>query len=322
MATSTPNVQQRNQYGRDWGNYASISVCPNASAWAGGTDPAAPLEVGDTAYVTGVGRVYCSDAGTSGGLDAVWSRSGAQDAYDGFQSLNLADYYVVPGASGGTVCPGADDFIFVVLAVPFVTRDGTGYDMIAQNAGGAGGAARGWRLQWANGSDLEADVYVTGPGVVTAISAAATYSADYGKLGHMHALAIRCYQSAGNTVLELWCGPARIAVAVGVGGVLPASNAADVMTIASGVVFGNERALNGGIYGVGYYEGTRTDDQMRALMGRCLTELRIPDDVVWDSRWQGVDVVTAPATWAATDGGVALDRAGTPTGSSAFFPTA
>lgn len=322
MALANPNVQTRNQFGRDWGTYNSLELCPNASLWTGGTNPATPLEAGDYAFVTGIGPVYCASAGTPGLLDAQWLRVGAQDQYSGFQSSNLADYYTVPAASGGLVCPGADDFILVVLVAPFLARDATGLDMIAQCAGAAGGAARGWRLSWSTGANLEAAVYVTGPAVITATSGTTTYSSSFGKVGHMHAVALRVYQSGGLTTVEIWFGPARVAIATGAAGVLPANNAADRMRLASGQVFGNERTLNGGIYGCGYFEGTRTDDQMRALMGRCYTELRIPPDVAWTNRWQGADVVTAPATWPATNGGVALERVGAPTGSLAFFPTA
>lgn len=76
MSTSNPNVQQRNQYGRDWGNYAAATDLPNAAAWAGGANAAAPLEAGDTAYVTGTGRYHCTSAGTIGALDATWAATG------------------------------------------------------------------------------------------------------------------------------------------------------------------------------------------------------------------------------------------------------
>lgn len=101
MSTSTPSVQQRNQYGRDWGNYASLSVCPNASGWLGGTNPAAPLEVGDTAYVVGTGRVHCTSAGTVGGLDAVWALGGMTFPLPGEQTgtseLSLGMIYLTAG---------------------------------------------------------------------------------------------------------------------------------------------------------------------------------------------------------------------------------
>ena len=76
MALRQPFGQQRNQYGRDWGNYAGPTDLPNCSAWAGAnTDN---LEAGDTAYVvtTSPGRYHCISAGTPGALDAVWQLTG------------------------------------------------------------------------------------------------------------------------------------------------------------------------------------------------------------------------------------------------------
>lgn len=72
MSKATPNVQPRNQFPRDWGNYASLDVCPNASAWPGTTNQTKLLEAGDTAFITGQGRAVCFDAGTPGSSDAVW----------------------------------------------------------------------------------------------------------------------------------------------------------------------------------------------------------------------------------------------------------
>lgn len=76
MSTVTPNAQTRNGHSRDWGNYASLSLLPNATGWVGGVLKATPLEEGDPAYVTGIGRVYCVSPGTPGLLDAVWSATG------------------------------------------------------------------------------------------------------------------------------------------------------------------------------------------------------------------------------------------------------
>lgn len=75
MALANPNVQQRNQFGRDWGNYPSLDDCPNAVGWLGGTNPAAALEEGDRAYINAgnvTGPCHCVSAGTVGGLDAIW----------------------------------------------------------------------------------------------------------------------------------------------------------------------------------------------------------------------------------------------------------
>lgn len=318
MLRSSP-LQQRSQYQRNWGNFPTVDACPNASGYTGTANAAAGLEVGDEAYVTTgatTSVVVCIDAGTIGGLNAIWRRIGINE-YQGFQSSNLADYYVVPAASGGTVAPGANAFIVVVLVVPFVART-LSEDMVAQCAGGAGGAARGWRINWTAGN-LSATVYDGGASAVTAV-AVGTYNSNLAR-GHMAAIALRVFQSGG-TQCQLWIGPALMASAAGVANVTPANNAADRMRIASGILFGGERALNGGVYGVGYFAGTQTDDQMRTLMGAALQDQIVPAGPAWTNRWPGRTVVTAPASWLADAGPVNLERVGAPTGSAAYFPPA
>lgn len=71
MAKFQPNAQQRNQFDRDWGNYALVADLPNAAGWTG-LDTYS-LEEGDSAFVLGVGPVYCVSAGTPGLLDATWA---------------------------------------------------------------------------------------------------------------------------------------------------------------------------------------------------------------------------------------------------------
>ena len=73
MAKVAPHFQTRSQQPRDWGNYASLLVLPNAAGWLGGSSASFPLEEGDTAYVIGSGPAYCVSAGTPGSLNAVWS---------------------------------------------------------------------------------------------------------------------------------------------------------------------------------------------------------------------------------------------------------
>ena len=85
MSTATPAIQPRNGHPRDWGNYPSAAVLPNAAGWPGaplpgGVSPtlaATPLELGDTATVEGVGPYWCSSAGAPGLLDAIWQRTNA-----------------------------------------------------------------------------------------------------------------------------------------------------------------------------------------------------------------------------------------------------
>lgn len=309
MSTRQPQGQTRTQYGRDFGNYASLEALPNAPGYTGSADAVSMLEAGDRAYATNIGPAYCVSAGTPGGLDAVWAPESSH-SYQGFQTADLANYYQVPAADAGA-CPGADDFIVVVLVSPFVLRSAFA-DIIVQS----GAWATGWRFEW-NAGNLRGLVFSTGPTGVDCVTGS-TYVSDV-NLGHMHAIALRVFQNGGNTDAQLWLGPAVVAVSTGPATVIP--SVGDQMLVGSGTSFGDERALNGGIYGLGYFEGTATDDQMRALMGRCIAEQAIPyDALAWDNLWLGATVVGAPATWPATAGAVDLERVAAPTGSAAYFP--
>jgi len=83
MATSTPGPspvfptgQKREQFGRDWGNYASLVTLPNGSGNVL-TATEFRLEAGDRAYLVVSGtsglEYLCVSAGTAGGGDAVWA---------------------------------------------------------------------------------------------------------------------------------------------------------------------------------------------------------------------------------------------------------
>lgn len=105
MALRTPSNQTRSQYARDWGNYSTIAECPNAASFAGSTNKiSGVLEVGDTAWVTGVGRVFCRSTGTPGALDAVWGTGvdafalrGVGDGVDGTAAVILGAVYLQAG---------------------------------------------------------------------------------------------------------------------------------------------------------------------------------------------------------------------------------
>jgi hypothetical protein len=184
--------------------------------------------------------------------------------------------------------------------------------MIVQMGGPLG---NGWRFNW-DGGNLFAAVGVTGPGTVTPITGGDYESGD--EKGKLHVVTLRVYQSGGSTVVEIWLGPAVFVTASGAANVIPAG--AVQMTVAFGSVFGNERALNGGVYGLGYYAGTVTNDQLRQLAGRACAQQALPRNFAWTNAWAGIDVVGAPASWPAIAGGVALERVGAPTGSQAYFP--
>lgn len=74
-STLFPSGQARQNYQRNWGNYASVATLPNGAGNALAAPYFAVLEVGDVAHVTGVGPQYCTSVGTAGGSDAVWASS-------------------------------------------------------------------------------------------------------------------------------------------------------------------------------------------------------------------------------------------------------
>jgi len=89
---SLRNPLGRNQ--RDWGNYASLAACPNgATSTVPANKVTGVLEVGDTAFVSGLGLCFCNDVGTPGGLDAVWMTTMILTAanFDAFGRLRVSN---------------------------------------------------------------------------------------------------------------------------------------------------------------------------------------------------------------------------------------
>jgi len=87
MATRNPAIQSRSQQQRNWGNYASLVECPNGALSTATLSDLGPLEEGDQAYVTSLGSVECSSAGTPGALDAVWVAVADAYPYQRFQLM-------------------------------------------------------------------------------------------------------------------------------------------------------------------------------------------------------------------------------------------
>lgn len=82
---------------RNWGNFADPTLLPNAS---GAALPVAAfaLEVGDQAYSISDGLTYtCTNVGTPGGADAVWSSGGGGSG--GVVRTQERSYVTVGGAS-------------------------------------------------------------------------------------------------------------------------------------------------------------------------------------------------------------------------------
>ncbi|MGL4255620.1 MAG: hypothetical protein ACRCSL_04745 [Microbacterium sp.] len=98
MAIRQPFGQTRNQNGRDWGNFNTLSALPNASAWTGSSTT--NLEQGDTAMWSGAGvqRVFCRNPGTPGSLNAVWGTGEDNLVFSAVSPVGDGTAAVVAGA--------------------------------------------------------------------------------------------------------------------------------------------------------------------------------------------------------------------------------
>jgi hypothetical protein len=270
-----------------------------------------PLEAGDEAYVQDVGPVFCSVVGTIGAGDSVWQPIGTGVA-SGFQTQSAANFY---SASVAGVCPGANDFIVVALAVPFTGRAGGFEQMIAATTSGN----TGWRLGWIFGQ-LGLQVFDGGGGPPLNLGIPISVVAIEQLAGKQHAICARVRQVGGNTDISLWVGPAQKGSLVGVAGVSP--SALGTLRVGS-ALGGSVIEMDGCVCGLGYYEGTQTDDQLRVLMGRCIKDWDLPLDLVpWTSAWTGADLAGVAASIPATVGTGTLTRQGAPTTIAGYFPPA
>ena len=271
----------------------------------GAAFPGSPTQ-GDTFVLTTDGQAYVYDGTT-------WqSHVAASSPSRGFVTEALTDSYQ---ASATGVCPGADDFVVVALAVPFTERDNAKVQIIAQNVSGA----TGWRIAWSYGL-LSADVY-DGVGSVLALNAPSAIFDPRAKAGELHAIAMRVRQVGGVTQLSLWVGPARKALLLGANaGVAAASGG--TLRVGSGTYFGDEVATDAAVLGLGYYAGTLTDAQMRTLLGRCVADGALPTDVIaWTTAWTGDQFVGVPASVSAAVGTGTLSKQGSPAEIAGFFPS-
>ena len=229
----------------------------------------------------------------------------------GFQSSATTDFY---RASAIGVCPGSNDFLVVALAVPFTERDGSKIHTIADNSSGS----TGWRITWGYGLIL-ANVFDSLGGLV-AVSVPSSVFDPGSHAGDLLCVALRVRQVLGVTQASVWVGPAQRAVANGTDpGVAPST--AGLLAVGFADLFGEGTSLDGGVLGLGYYNGTITDDVLRVLMGRCGHDGELPTDVItWTTAWLGSVLSTAPATAVASVGTGTLNRQGSPTPISGFFP--
>lgn len=227
----------------------------------------------------------------------------------GFQSTASTDFY----QSSATVFPGADDFIVVALAVPFTGRNGSKIHTIAENVSGT----TGWRLLW-NYGFLYA-VVRDGSNAELEVSIPLTTYTPVQRSGEFLAAALRVRQVGGVLEASLWVGPASKALNTGANPGMAASSG--LLAVGFADRFGEGVALDGAVLGLGYYEGTITDSDLRTLMGRCYGDRALPTDVItWTTAWLGSAFSTAPATVNASVGTGVLNRQGSPTPITGFFP--
>lgn len=311
MATVTPTAQPaRNRQPRDWGNYASPELLPNAVGFTTPADVLTPLEAGDTAHVANRAVWSCESAGAAGAGDATWTCELSRS--QGFQTANIADYYLDPAA--GTA-PGADDFLVLTTFALFSDPNPGGVQIIAQSVSGASG----WRIAFSFGV-LICEVYDgTGASIVTGPGPAG-FNPDMCK-GHLLALALRARQVGGVLSVECWLGPCRVSVDSGAAGMTP--SVAGQLSVGANAVFSD--ALNGAVFGVGYYEGTVTDDELRQAMGACIVQgeppqmSTVPYDLLY-SGWSLAQGSPAGAVWTPTIGASTLNRQGAASGVRGLFP--
>lgn len=249
--------------------------------------------------------------GATGATGPAGADGANASPYSGFQSSASTDFY---RASAALVCPGADDFLVVALAIPFTGRDLSKIHTIAENVSGSSG----WRLTWGYGA-LLCNVFDSTNDLIAASIPTAIFD-PVREAGRMLVAALRVRQVGGFTQVSLWVGPAQKAVTTGPNpGVAP--SAAGLLAVGYADLFGEGTALDAGVMGLGYYEGTVTDDTLRVLMGRCGADGALPTDVItWTTAWLGSSLATVTSTINASVGTGTLNRQGSPTTITGFFP--
>lgn len=286
------------------GHFREISNTEALNVPNGASFPISPV-LGDQYVLNTDGVLYVYN-GTDWIPCGVYSRPS-----QGFQTSVITDNY--KSTSTG-VCPGANSFIVTALTVPFTGRDLAKAQFIAECVNGA----TGWRLFWAYGS-LRADVF-DGTGTVVTATVPVTAFDSRQHAGDMHVVTLRCRQVSSNTEVSLWVGSAQRAIQPSTNAnVLPGTTAN--LYLGSGTFSGDEVAMDGGIYGFGYYAGTLTDDQLRTLTGRCAAQGTLPLDVItWTTAYLGSSFLGVPSTVSPIVGSGNLNKQGSPTESIAFFP--
>lgn len=282
---------------REIADGASLTV-PRA-----GSLPGSPAQ-GDAVVLTTDGLLYVYDG-------SAWVAGGVtSQQLGGFISEDTANYYELSAASA---MPGAANFVAVVMAVSLANRSGAAFEPIFSKIDGA--ASSGWYIAWSYG---QVEVFcATDAGHITISVPTAAYNPNLTR-GHLLCVGLRVYSSGGDVFGEVWIGPARYDSQTNVGGTVVANTANAGRALSSALSPGAGNAI---FAGLGYYAGTVTTAQMRRIMGRCVAQATIPEDVIaWTSVYQGQDVDTAPATWTPSVGTGTMAEVGTCEGVSGFFP--
>jgi len=232
----------------------------------------------------------------------------------GFKTTNLADVY---RSNANGVLPGANNFVAVGLTFPFDNRDTGGYQLLVNNFFQSGAEIYGWGIYWSYGNITVGYIRNNGgTGFLEEASVAQSAWNDVHRKGTFQAVGIRLSgagpSSAGT--LEIWLGGAIFATSTAAGNGALRVNTGGPLNLGGGGLFFQELAMQGACCGLGYFEGTTTNDNMRGIMIDSLQIGRVPTGrLAWNVIANGSQMLTIPATFTSTVGSVLFDRIGSPT---------
>lgn len=268
------------------------------------TFPGSPAQ-GDAVVLTTDGLLYVYDG-------TAWVPAGVSSRKVGgvLSNANASAYASASNIAGSG---GATDFVVMALVVFTEPRDNGAIEPIAS----VFDASAGWLLSHKYG---QLTASVRGSASWVEAFATTTYFSANARLGELIPVAMRVFDDAGTMRIELWEGPARVATGSSAADA-PVVNTTDPLRVMTGTYFGSTAPLNGIVAGLGYYAGTVTNAQMRALLGQAQATGEVPLDVVtWGLCYQGQAVKTAPTTWVPTLGSGDLTKSGSPEGVENYFP--
>lgn len=275
---------------------------PRVAALPGSANTGDCVVLDDGSALDGITHVYNGSA---------WIPLGVTSKQlGGFISESTANFYELSAAGA---MPGAADFVAVVMCVSLANRNGAAFEPIFSKVDAS--LTEGWYIAWSFGQ-VEAYVKCSATSV-SVFATTAEYNPNLNR-GHLLCVGLRVWSSGGDVFAELWIGPAMYSSSTAAGQTVVANTADAGRALASALTSGPSNAV---FAGLGYYAGTVTTAQMREIMGRCVAQATIPEDVIsWTSVYQGQDVDTAPATWTPSVGTGTMAENGTCEGVAGFFP--